>query len=120
MRYGPGREDRQRRRFAARRDRGDGDERSRALVLEGGHPLPYFLLYGARGLDAPNYEFARIPFAQSRTTVTGVLGPEGANPAFDAPGEPFGERYRWLVQVSLALAALVVASAGFLAFRRRV
>jgi hypothetical protein len=36
------------------------------------------------------------------------------------PGEPFGERHRWLVQVALALAALVVAAAGFLAFRRRV
>lgn len=94
--------------------------RSRALVLESGHPLPYRLLYAARGLHAPNYEFARIPFPPSRATVTGVLGPEDANPTFEAPGEPFGERHRWLVQVALALAALVVASAGFLAFRRRV
>jgi len=93
--------------------------RSRALVLEGGHALPYRLLYGAPGLQAPDYEFSRIPFAPSRTTVTGVLGPDRANPAFEAPGKPFGERNRWLVQVALALAALVVASAGFLAFRRR-
>ena len=94
--------------------------RSRALVLEGGHPLPYRLLYGDPRLHAPNYEFARIPFAPSRTTVTGVLGPERANPAFETPGEPFGERHGWLVQVALALAALVVAAAGILAFRRRV
>jgi hypothetical protein len=94
--------------------------RSRALVLEGGHPLPYRLLYGVPGLHAPNYEFARIPFAASQMTVTGVLGAEGPNPAFEEPGEAFGERYRWLVQVALALAALVVAAAGFLAFRRRV
>lgn len=94
--------------------------RSRALVLEGGHPLPYRLFYGVPGLHAPNYEFARIPFAASQATLTGVLGPEGPNPAFEEPGEPFGERYGWLVQVALALAALVVAAAGFLAFRRRV
>jgi len=94
--------------------------RSRALVLEGGHPLPYRVLYGVPGLRAPDYEFARIPFAASRTTVTGVLGPERPNPAFEQPGEPFGERHRWLLQVALALAALVVAAAGFLAFRRRV
>lgn len=94
--------------------------RSRALVLEGGHALPYRLLYGAPGLRPPDYEFARIPFAPSRTTVSGVLGPERANPAFEVPAEPFGERHRWLVQAALALAALAVATAGFLAFRRRV
>ena len=93
--------------------------RSRALVLESGHALPYRLLYGAPGLRPPDYEFARIPFAPSRTTVTGVLGPERTNPAFEVPGEPFGERNRWLVQVALALAALAVATAGLLAFRRR-
>lgn len=94
--------------------------RSRALVLEGGHALPYRLFYGSTGLRAPDYEFARIPFAPSRTTVTGALGPEGANPAFEVADESFGERNRWLVQVALALAALAVATAGFLAFRRRV
>lgn len=93
--------------------------RSRALVVENGHALPYRLLYGAPGQRPPDYEFARIPFASSRTTVTGVLGPERANPAFEVPGESFGERNRWLVQVSLALAALAVGTAGLLAFRRR-
>lgn len=94
--------------------------RWRTLVLEHGHALPYRLLYGSPGLRAPDYEFARIPFRPSRTTVAGVLGPERPNPVFDVPGESFGERHRWLVQVALALAALVVATAGFLAFRRRV
>jgi hypothetical protein len=94
--------------------------RSRALVLEGGHLLPYRLLYGVQTLHAPNYEFARIPFAASRPTAAGVLGPEGPNPAFEQPAEPFGERHRWLVQAALALAAVAVAAAGFLAFRRRV
>jgi hypothetical protein len=93
--------------------------RSHALVLEDGHALPYRLFYGDPRLRAPDYEFARIPFAPSSTTVAGVLGPERANPAFEVPGKPFGERNRWLVQVALALAALVVAAAGFLAFRRR-
>ena len=94
--------------------------RSRTLVLEDGHVLPYRMFYGAPGLRAPDYEFARIPFAPSRATADGVLGPERANPAFDLPGKSFGERHRWLVQVALALAALAVAIAGFLAFRRRV
>lgn len=93
--------------------------RSRALVLEDGHALPYRLYYGASRLRAPDYEFARIPFAPSRTTLDGVLGPERPNPAFDLPGKSFGERNRWLVQAALALAALAVATAGFLAFRRR-
>ena len=47
------------------------------------------------------------------------LPPERLNPAFELPGESFGERNRWLVQVALALAALAVAGAGLLAFRRR-
>jgi hypothetical protein len=94
--------------------------RSRAIVLEGGHPLPYRLLYGAPTRSAPNYEFARIPFPPSRETAAGVLGTEGPNPAFAVPERPFGERHRWLLQLALGLAALVVAVAGFLAFRRRV
>ena len=90
-----------------------------ALMVEGGHPRPLRLFYGA-DVRAPSYEYARLPVEQP----VAVLGPsrlprETANPAFELPGETFGERYGWLVQASLALAALVVAVAGFLAVRRR-
>ena len=93
--------------------------RSHALVFQSGRPLPYRIVYGSPGLQAPNYEFARIPFAPTRATATGTLGTEQLNPAFALPSESFGERHRWLVQVALALAALAVAAAGLLAFRRR-
>jgi hypothetical protein len=91
-----------------------------ALMVEGGHPRPLRLLYGAN-LDAPSYEYARLPVERPVAVLEpSRLAPERPNPAFEEPGEPFGERYGWLVQVALALAALVVAAAGFLAFRRRV
>ncbi|HET9675771.1 MAG TPA: hypothetical protein VFP31_13365 [Gaiellaceae bacterium] len=90
-----------------------------ALMVEGGHPPPLRLLYGA-DVRAPSYEFARLPVERP----VAVLDPsrlrrETANPAFELPGETFGERYRWLVQGALAVAALVVAGAGFLALRGR-
>jgi hypothetical protein len=90
-----------------------------ALMVEGGHPAPLRLLYGA-DVRAPSYEFARLPVERP----VAVLDPsrlrrETANPAFELPGETFGERYRWLVQAALAVAALVVVGAGFLALRGR-
>lgn len=91
-----------------------------ALMVEGGHPRPLRLLYGAN-VHPPSYEYARLPVERPVAVLEPArLAPERANPAFEAPGEPFGERNRWLVQVALALAALIVATAGFLVFRRRV
>ena len=97
--------------------RGRATSRSYALVLEGDHARPYRLLYGAPAVGPPSYEFARIPI--SGDLVGGTLLPERANPAFAEPEKPFGERHRWLIQVALAVAALAVAAAGFLALRRR-
>jgi hypothetical protein len=97
----------------------EASDRSHALVLEGRHPLPYRLLYGAAGLRAPDYEFARIPFPPTQRPVEGVLGPERANEAFDLPEKPFGERHGWILSVALAGAAAAVAVAGFLAMRKR-
>ena len=93
--------------------------RSHALVLEGGHEAPYTLYYGAPGARAPNYEFARIPLDEDERVAGATLTEELPNPEFEAPGETFGERNRWLVSVALALAALAVGVAGILAFRRR-
>jgi len=90
-----------------------------ALMVEGGHPEPLRLLYGA-DMRAPSYEFARLPVEQPVEVLDPSRLPrETLNPAFELPGETFGERYRWLVQAALVLAALVVAIAGFLAVRRR-
>jgi hypothetical protein len=91
-----------------------------ALMVEPGHPPPLRLLYGSPEVDAPSYEFARLP-AERPTEILppARLPPERANAAFELPGESFGERHRWLVQASLALAAAVVGIAGLLALRRR-
>ena len=93
--------------------------RSHALVIEGGHKAPYRMYYGAPGLRAPNYEFARLPLRRGDVTVRGALGAEQRNPAFDEPERPFGERHGWILSAALAAAAAVVAVAGFLALRRR-
>jgi hypothetical protein len=90
-----------------------------ALMVESGHPEPLRLLYGA-DVRAPSYEFARLPVEQPVEVLDPSRLPrETLNPAFELPGKTFGERYRWLVQAALVLAALVVAFAGFLAVRRR-
>jgi hypothetical protein len=93
--------------------------RSFALVLEGRHPAPYTLYYGAPGARRPNYEFARIPLRPSDAVVGGSLTPERVNPDFDVPERPFGERHGWILPAALALGAGVVGAAGFLAMRRR-
>lgn len=90
-----------------------------ALMVEGGHQRPLRLLYGAN-VVAPSYEFARLPVDRPVAVLPPAqLPPERLNPEFELPGESFAERNRWLVQVALALAALAVAGAGLLAFRRR-
>jgi hypothetical protein len=90
-----------------------------ALMVEGGRPQPLRLLYGA-DVRAPSYEFARLTVEQPVEVLDPSRLPrETLNPAFELPGKTFGERYRWLVQAALVLAALVVAIAGFLAVRRR-
>ncbi len=97
--------------------------RSRALLLEGGHASPYRLLYGNPNGVAPDYDYARLPrsaLALGRATK-GTLRAERRNPEFSEPGaaRSFADEHPRVVQLSLALAALVVAFAGFLAFRSR-
>ena len=95
--------------------------RSRALVLEPGHRLPYRLLYGRAQARAPRYEFARLPLARDTRTVRGVLGPERANALFEPPPDTrsLAERHGWVVEAALALAAVAVGGVGLLALRRR-
>lgn len=100
--------------------------RSRALLLEGGHPGPYSLLYGDPSLRPPNYDFARLPLddpAVRASAGDGRLGPVRPNPAYVAPGPPvdrrsFLARHDEIVTGALALVAAALGGIGVLALRR--
>lgn len=97
--------------------------RSRALLLEGGHPRPYTVHYGDRRASAPRYDFARLPASAiaAERVRPGRLGEEHENQAFEPPPDTrsFTARNRGLVAAALALAALAVSAVGLLALRRR-
>jgi hypothetical protein len=97
--------------------------RSRPLLLEGGHPLPYTVYYGGPGTNAPSYDFARLPTSALgvERAVRGRLGPEHPTAAFEPPPDrrSFGERNPGLVTGALALAALALGAVGLLALRKR-
>jgi hypothetical protein len=96
---------------------------SRALLLEGGHPLPYTVYYGSSRADAPNYDFARLPASTVgiERAAHGRLGSERENPAFEPPPDTrsFTARNPGLVTGALALAALALGAVGLLALRKR-
>jgi len=95
--------------------------RSRALLVEGGRPRPYVLLYGNPRARAPSYDFARLPaIALGLQQAVGVrLGAERVNPRYEPPPDDrsFTARNPRLVQAALALAALALAAVGLLALR---
>jgi hypothetical protein len=97
--------------------------RSRALLLEGGHPLPYTLYYGSPRANAPSYDFARLPTSAlgAERAVRGRLGPERRTLAFEPPPDTrsFTARNPGLVTGALALAALALGAVGLLALRKR-
>jgi hypothetical protein len=97
--------------------------RSRALLIEGGHPGPLRLLYGDAMSRPPSYDFARLPRSELGLgrARPGRLGAEASNPAFEPPPDTrtFSAKHPAVVAAALALAAAVVALAGFLALRRR-
>jgi hypothetical protein len=97
--------------------------RSRALLLEGGHPPPYTVYYGSPHANAPSYDFARLPTNALgvERAVRGQLASERENPAFEPPPDTrsFVARNPGLVTGALALAALAVGAVGLLALRRR-
>jgi hypothetical protein len=98
--------------------------RSRALLLEGGHPPPYTVYYGSSRANAPSYDFARLPAGAIgvKRAVRGRLGSERENPAFKPPPDTrsFAARNPGLVTGALALAALALGAIGLLALRKRV
>jgi hypothetical protein len=97
--------------------------RSRALLFEGGHPLPYTVYYGSPRANAPSYDFARLPTSALgiERAVPGRLGSERENPAFEPPPDTrsFTARNPGLVTGALALAALALGAVGLLALRKR-
>lgn len=97
--------------------------RSRALLLEGGHPPPYAVYYGSSRANAPDYDFARLPASALgiERTAHGRLGPERENPVFESPPDTrsFTARNPELVTGALALAALALGAVGLLVLRKR-
>ncbi|HEX9966455.1 MAG TPA: hypothetical protein VGB06_00770 [Solirubrobacterales bacterium] len=95
--------------------------RSRALLLEGGHPRPYTVRYGNPRASTPSYDFARLPAGAvgADRAAPGRLGPERKNPAFEPPPDTrsFAARNPGLVTAALALAALVLGAVGLIALR---
>jgi hypothetical protein len=98
--------------------------RSRALLLEGGHPLPYTVYYGSPRANAPSYDFARLPTSALGVAraVPGRLGPEHETATFEPPPDTrsFTARNPGLVTGALALAALALGAVGLLTLRKRV
>jgi hypothetical protein len=97
--------------------------RSRALLLEGGHPSPYTVYYGSPHPNAPDYDFARLPTGALGTerAARGRLGSERENPTFEPPQDTrsFAARNPGVITAALAFAALVLGAVGLLALRRR-
>ena len=95
----------------------------RPLLLAEGFEPPYQLFYGAPGVAAPSYDFARLPATAIGLdrAVAGELGPESLNEDFEPPADTrtFFEKHSGLVNGLLVLAAVVVAVGGLLALRRR-
>lgn len=98
--------------------------RSRALLVEGNRPRPYTILYGNPVDGAPSYDFARLPVRALGLdhAVSGRLGTEHSNPAYEAPPDTrsFAARHPGTVVAALALAALALGAVGLLALRSRV
>jgi hypothetical protein len=95
----------------------------RTLLVAPGFAPPYRLLYGDPALRAPSYDFAAVPPAELGLPLAraGRLGAETRNPEYEPPADTrsFARRHPEVVQAALALAAIAVAGAGFVALRKR-
>ena len=98
--------------------------RPRTVLVAENQPGPYRLLYGNSRLGSPDYDFAQLPRASLGLDRVAAVqpGPERRNPDYRPPKDTrsFFERNDWLVKAALALAAIVLGVAGYLALRRRV
>jgi Protein of unknown function (DUF3999) len=95
--------------------------RRRTLVVSDRFQPPFRLLYGNARAQPPVYDFERLPRSALGALATGSLGREQLNEAYEPPEDTrsFVARHPDLIQAALALAAVVIAAAGFLALRRR-
>ena len=97
--------------------------RDRPLLLAEGFTPPYRILYGAPGLAAPAYDFARLPASAIGLDRAreAELGRETLNADFEPPADArtFFEKNPNVVNGLLVLVAIVAAVAGLLALRRR-
>jgi hypothetical protein len=86
------------------------------IQIEGGHPGPLRLYYGAH-IGPPTYDFARLPVRGA--VQRAALGPERLNPRFHVVDRrSFFAKHRSLVTVALALAAALLVAAGAFALRK--
>lgn len=86
------------------------------IEIEGGHPGPLTVYYGAH-VGPPSYDFARLP--PQGAVRRAALGPEQQNPQFHVVDRrSFFTKHRSLVTVVLALAAALLVAAGAFALRK--
>ena len=87
----------------------------RRLCFESVAHVAYTLNYGDSALASPRYDYATL-FAPQATAVAATLGPEQANPAYQARPDdrPFTERHPALMWVALIA---VIALLGGVALR---
>ncbi|HEY5977626.1 MAG TPA: hypothetical protein VIT85_07190 [Solirubrobacterales bacterium] len=95
------------------------------LLVKGGQPGPYRLLYGNPRARPPEYDFARLPApgGAADRALRGKLTVERRNPAFEQPAPPpdrrsFVARHEEVVALVLAAVAITLGLIGALALRR--
>jgi hypothetical protein len=94
--------------------------RPRTLLVEGGHPAPLTVYYGAR-VSPPEYDYARLPRSALGLdrAQPARLGPERKNAGFRlVDTRSYFARHRSLVTAALVLAAAAVIGAAALTLRR--
>jgi len=87
----------------------------RTLCFDAVAGASYALYYGDAALSVPQYDYAKL-FAPEKDAAVAALGPETANPLYQArpDGRAFTERHPALLWLALIL---VVAVLGLVALR---
>lgn len=93
--------------------------RQRKLCFSAPTAQPVTLFYGDNGLDAPQYDYARL-FSSAASANMGLLGPERLNPNYRARPDtrPVTERYPDLLWIALLAVICVLAVVALHSARR--